>query len=103
MDYSERTVISQKEAPPHPHPFHLWGFADKFDALHQGTDGHLEEVAFAVVFCDAAERVHHQQLLHGFQDSIQLRYDDLLPIKATIMSYWIRITVKNRSLHKKTV
>lgn len=45
---------------------HLWGFADEVHALHQGADSHLEEVAFAVVLCDAAEGMHHQQLLRVF-------------------------------------
>lgn len=46
---------------------HLCGFADKVIAPHQCADGHLEEAALAVVLCDAAERMHDQQLLKGLQ------------------------------------
>ena len=39
---------------------HLRGFTNKDDAPHQGADGHLEEVTFTQVICDAVEFVHHQ-------------------------------------------
>lgn len=44
---------------------HLWGFTNEVVSSHQGADGHLEEVAFAVVLSDAAERMHNKQLLKG--------------------------------------
>lgn len=44
---------------------HLWGFTDKVVSSHQGANGHLEGVAFAVVLGDAAEWMHNNQLLKG--------------------------------------
>lgn len=46
---------------------HIWGFTDKGDAPEHGADGHLEGVAFAEIFCDAAELVHYQCVLKEFQ------------------------------------
>lgn len=42
---------------------HLCGFTDEVESPHQSANGHLEGVAFAVIFDDAVERMHDEQLL----------------------------------------